>query len=151
MNEEETQANDAPVAPAPSPAMNDAVAKTKDALNKMSNISGWSWGGFMFGPAYLIAVKKYTYLLWYLLMLVPLVNLIAMIGLPIFLGLKGHALAAESTMFKNEDERNGFLRAINHAGFITFLIAIAAFILSFLFMGLIFGSLFGGMGGGYNY
>jgi hypothetical protein len=145
MNEEEKQSNNpapgaephqtpepAPApAPAPAPSFdaNQAAAKTKDTLDKMSNISGWSWGAFMFGPAYLIAVKKYMYLLWYLLMLLPIINFIAMIGLPIYWGLKGTELAKDSTMFKNEDERSGFLRAINHAGFISFLIAIAGIVL----------------------
>jgi hypothetical protein len=101
----------------------------------------------MFAPAYLIAVKKYKYLLLYLLGLVPFINVIAMIGIPIFVGLKGHGFVVESDMFKNDDERAGFNRAIDHAGWIMFLVTLAGLVLSLLFAGLFvafLASIFGG-------
>lgn len=120
---------------------------SKEMKVTLSMPSDWSWGGLMFAPAYLIAVKKYKYLLLYLLGLIPVINVIAMIGIPIFVGMKGHGFVAESDMFKNDDERAGFNRAMDHAGWIMFLVAIATFILAFLFAGLIVGVLsmvFGG-------
>lgn len=119
--------------------------ESTNASNRAS--VGWSWGGFMFGPAYIIATKQYAYLLLYLLMLVPLVNIVAWIGISIFLGIKGHDLVAYSVMFENNDERRGFVRAIDHAGWIMFLVALVGLVLALLFAGLFiafFASIFGG-------
>lgn len=143
MNQQEQQG-----APAQTSQGSDAVEQAKQTLNKLERISGWSWGGFMFGPAYMIATKKYMYLLLYLLMIIPIINILAQIGIAIFMGLKGHQFVAESNMFNNDDERNGFNRAIDHAGFITFLIVLALIIFGFLFFGALMGSLMGGFDGG---
>ena len=132
------------VAPQPTPdrSMDTSDGTVSDTLETRSS---WSWGGLMFGPAYLIATKNYVYLLLYLLMLVPFINLIAIIAIPIFLALKGHDFVAKSSMFKNNEERNGFNRAIDHAGFVTFMIILAFIslvILSMLFLGWAMFSLF---------
>ena len=116
------------------------------AFSKLENLSGWSWGGFMFGPAYLIGTKHYAYLLLYLLTLVPLLGGLVWLGIAIFLGLKGHDLVAQSRMFKNDDERNGFNRAIDHAGLITFLFTVAIFLLVFLFFGAMIGGIMSDLG-----
>ena len=126
MNTEETLSASAPVV-------------SEKAKATVSLPSDWSWGGFMFGPAYLIAVKKYNYLFAYLLMLIPVVNFFAMIGIAIYLGVKGHALVAESPMFQNDVERVGFNRALDHAGRIMFFISIACMVLAFVFAGLFVG------------
>jgi len=90
---------------------------------------GWSWGAFMMGPFFLIAVRKYVHLLWYLLSIIPIVPLV----IAIFLGLKGRELAAESKSFANRDEYRGFMKAFDHAGFITFIIMIVLLVLYALF------------------
>jgi|GEM_PF-1360982 len=134
MNTEETLSASAPV----------VSEKSKDVVSLPTD---WSWGGFMFGPAYLIAVKKYQYLLGYLLMLIPIINFVAMLGIAIYLGLKGHTLVAESPMFANNDERAGFNRAIDHAGRIMFFISLACAVIALIFASLFVGlmvSLFGG-------
>ena len=100
----------------------------------------------MFGPAYLIGTKHYAYLLLYLLTLVPLLGGLVWLGIAIFLGLKGHDLVAQSRMFKNDDERNGFNRAIDHAGLITFLFTVAIFLLVFLFFGAMIGGIMSDLG-----
>ncbi|NTV44905.1 MAG: hypothetical protein HGA67_04455 [Candidatus Yonathbacteria bacterium] len=134
--EETTSVPTAPVAP---------VAETPKAAISMP--SDWSWGGFMFGPAYLIAVKKYEYLLAYLLMLIPVFNFFAMIGIAIYLGIKGHTLVAESPMFANADERAGFNRAIDHAGRIMFFVSLVCMVLAFIFAGLFVGMVATMLGG----
>ena len=140
--------------------MSEAETKTEETTNSTSTPvveakptvtismpADWSWGGFMFGPAYFIAVKKYEYLLIYLLMFIPIVNFIAMIGIAIYLGMKGHTLVATSTMFANDAERAGFNHGIDHAGKIMFILVLISFVLAFIFAGLFVGmmaTLFGG-------
>ncbi len=85
---------------------------------------GWSWGAFMFGIPFLIAIKKYKMLWWFLLSLVPIVNVIFYIVFAIYLGLHGHELAAKSAHFGNEHEYNGFMKGIDHAGRILFFIVL---------------------------
>ncbi len=134
--------------PAAAPSgVGEAAAQAQATLGRLENIQGWSWGGFMLGPGYMIATKNYVYLLLYLLTLVPLVNVFAWLGISIFLGLQGHQMVAKSAMFKNDDERNGFNRAVDHAGFIMFLIMVALFVLGFLFFGMMMSMFVGSMGG----
>jgi hypothetical protein len=145
MNQEETHKTEEVSSEAPTPGVESRSEKSNAIVIPMPN--DWSWGGFMFAPAYLIAVKKYKYLLLYLLGLAPLINVIAMIGISIFVGLKGRSFVAESDMFKNDDEREGFNRAIDHAGWIMFLVTLVGFVLSLLFAGLLIAflaSIFGG-------
>jgi hypothetical protein len=86
---------------------------------------GWSWGAFIMGPMFIIAVRKYTLLLLYLLMFIPIVNFLAQFGIMIYLGLKGRELAAASPTFSSREQYIGFMKAIDHAGWIMFLIALA--------------------------
>ena len=86
----------------------------------------WSWGAVMLDVPFLIAIKKYTWLFWYLLAFVPFVNLVFFTGFKIYMGMKGKALLKESTQFANEDERNGFIKALDHAGKILFFAGIIA-------------------------
>lgn len=98
-----------------------------DTLQTPTKNNEWSWGAFMLDVPFLIAIKKYTLLLWYLLAFIPFVNFLFFIGFKIYIGTKGRALAAESDQFANEDERNGFMKAFDHAGKILFFSAIAIF------------------------
>ncbi len=95
---------------------------------------GWSWGAFLFGAPFLIAIKKYHMLWWYLLYLVPVVNFFFWIVFMIYLGIKGHEMAATSRHFENQHEYNGFIKAVDHAGKILTIVAIVI-----IAAGLIFG------------
>ncbi|MBP9749119.1 MAG: hypothetical protein KBD21_00040 [Candidatus Pacebacteria bacterium] len=102
---------------------------------------GWSWGAFMLGPFYLIAVRKYMYLWMYLLILVPVVNFFAWLGIMLFLGVKGRSLGYESATFTSQEQREGFFNAIEHAGKISFFIALAGIALWVIIMVLFVGSM----------
>lgn len=105
----------------------------------------WSWGAFMFDPVFLIATRKYAWLLLYVLMFVPILNFVAAIGIKVFLGLKGHSFAAESTSFENEEQRKGFMTAFDHAGLIIFCITVAVILIGLLFSAAFAGSFFGAL------
>ena len=111
-------------------------------MEQKNDIKEWSWGAFMFDFIFIIATKKYIYLLLFLLYLIPFVNFLAMIGIRIFLGTQGRRIAAESPMFSNKDECRGFMKAIDHAGYIIFIFTVVMFILAFVLMGSIFSSVF---------
>lgn len=98
----------------------------------------WSWGAFMFDPAFLIAIQKYAYLLVYLLMLIPILNFIVWIGFKIYLGLKGREMARDSATFASAEEREGFFKGFDWAGKVLFFVALAFFVLSLL-LTLVFG------------
>jgi len=100
-------------------------------------IKKWSWGAFILDPFFILAVRKYIYLLLYLLYIVPILNILAMIGIKIFLGMKGTDMVRESETFENDDERRGFLKAINHAGFILFIITLIFFAIGFALISLL--------------
>ena len=85
---------------------------------------GWSWGAFMFGIPFLIAIKQYKMLWWFLLSLVPIVNVVFYVVFAIYMGLHGHELAAKSTHFGNEHEYRGFIKAIDHSGRILFFVVL---------------------------
>ncbi len=95
---------------------------------------GWSWGAMMFNMAFAIAVREYMYLFVYLLFLVPIVNFIAMPAVMIFFGLKGREIAQKSKVFANKDQYLGFMKAMDHAGLISFYISLAFFVLGILAM-----------------
>jgi hypothetical protein len=141
------QNNDIPQAPQGDLSVDQITEKTKNTLGKLENISGWSWGGFMFAPVYMVATKNYLYLLLYLLMIIPIINIFVQLGISIYMGLKAHNMVAGSVMFRSDDERNGFNRAMDHAGFIFFCLFVVLFVLGFLFMGALFSAIMG-MGGG---
>jgi hypothetical protein len=121
MNEFEQNTVPSPQSDVPQPA-NPATGATKA-------VGGWSWGAFMFDMVFVIAIRKYIYLLFALLFFIPILGFFAMIGVKIFFGLKGHQLAAESGAFANEDELRGFLKAVDHAGFVVFIVAIVGIVL----------------------
>lgn len=98
------------------------------APQTVASESSWSWGAFMFDAAFLIAVKKYKWLFWYLLYLVPFVNFAFMIGFKIYLGVKGRAIAATSTYFQDERELHGFMKGIDHAGKVLFFVMLAVLV-----------------------
>ncbi len=102
--------------------------------------SRWSWGSFMFNPIVILGTKRYYMLFWYLLAFVPILNLFFWIIFGIYMGLNGREMIMKSTAFGSDDERRGFLKGIEHPGFVTFFFFIGvgviglvvAFLLSFL-------------------
>ena len=111
--------------------------------------SGWSWGGFMFSPAVIFASRRYVWLLLYLLMIIPFINIIGWLIPMIVLGIKGRDLIMASHTFANQDEARGFMNGIDHAGKIMFWITLILLGLAVIF-GLVVGfgflSLLGGWG-----
>jgi hypothetical protein len=67
----------------------------------------------------------------YLLMLVPFVNMVAWLGIMVFLGLKGRELAATSQTFTSRDQYVGFMKAIDHAGKVIFFAALGVIVIAF--------------------
>ena len=96
----------------------------------------------MFDPAFLIGIKQYKFLLVYLLCLVPIVNIFAIVGIKIYLGLNGRSMAAKSPMFANQDELNGYMKGVDHAGKILFFVAIIAMAIGFTVAFSVMGALF---------
>lgn len=93
---------------------------------------GWSWGAFAFHIPFLIGIKRYAMIWWYLLALIPLVNIVFLVAFSIYLGLNGYKLAVEGKQFSNQDEYNGYFKGMDHAGkVIVFaaLVAIAALLI----------------------
>lgn len=106
----------------------------EESLKPAKNwVKDWSWGAFILDPFFLIAIRRYIFLLLYLLYFIPGINFIAVIGIKIYLGLKGKELAEHSPTFSSAEERKGFFKAIDHAGLITFIIALVIMVLSFIF------------------
>ncbi len=104
--------------------------------------SGWSWGAFMTDPIFLIGLKKYKKLWWYLLGVVPFLGPIFLIGFKIYLGNKGREISTTTT-FLSEDERRGFMKGLDHAGKVTFFAALISIgvIIVLLILGISFFSL----------
>lgn len=76
--------------------------------------TGWSWGAFFLGPLFLIAIKKYSWLWFYLVAFIPFVGMVFVLGFMIYLGMKGRQLAQVSPMFSNRDEYIGYMKANDH-------------------------------------
>ena len=89
-----------------------------------SRLGRWSWGACMFDPGFIIAIKNYKFLFVYILYFIPLINIFAVIGIKIYLGLNGRSMAENSPQFENKDELNGFMKGIDHAGKIMFFVAL---------------------------
>ena len=85
---------------------------------------GWSWGAFGTGPAFLIAVKRYKFLWWYLLFLIPFVNFIFMLAFAIYLGVNGRKIAAAGKQFANQSEYDGYMKGVDHAGKVMFFVGV---------------------------
>jgi len=79
----------------------------------------------LFGAAFLVAIKKYKMLWWYLLYIVPVINVIFGVVFSVYLGVQGHKMAARSRHFENQHEYRGFMKGIDHAGKIMFFAVIA--------------------------
>jgi hypothetical protein len=90
---------------------------------------GWSWGALVFNFYFLIAIKKYKLLWWYLLAFIPLVNIIFFIAFAIYLGMKGHELGVTGGQFANQSEYDGYMKGTDHAGKIVFFVAIICLII----------------------
>lgn len=80
----------------------------------------------MFGPVVILATRKYVYLLLYLLMFVPLVNIVAGLGISILMGIKAQSFVDSSSTFASPEERLGFMKGIDHAGKMMFIIGLIA-------------------------
>ncbi len=93
--------------------------------------SNWSWGGFMFDPVIILGTRNYMMLFFYLLAFVPFVNLIFWLVWKIYMGLNAHRIVNESSAFANQDERNGFMRGLDHAGWIMFIVSLVAIGIAF--------------------
>lgn len=100
--------------------------------NGITPKAGWSWGGFMFHFYFLIAVKKYQLLWWYLLALVPFLNVIFLLASSIYLGTKGHEIGATGTQFANQSEYDGYMKGTDHAGKIGFFITIGIAVIAII-------------------
>lgn len=98
---------------------------TTSAPETAAPASPWSWGAFMFDAAFLVAIKQYALLPWYLLLFVPFVNFVFIVAFKIYLGTKGRALAAASPQFANHDEFAGFMKGLDHAGKVLFFVMLA--------------------------
>lgn len=99
---------------------------------------GWSWGGFAWGPGILLASKRYHYLWWYLLAIIPFVNIVFFIVFAIYLGVNGHKITAGGTQFSNQSEYDGFTKGTDHAGKILFIVGVvllAIWLIVFVLLG----------------
>jgi glycopeptide antibiotics resistance protein len=127
--EQPTQPTDTSVPSEPTPTEVPAEP-TPDGYEK----PGWSWGGFMEAPILLIASRRYVYLLLYVLLFVPFVNVFAWLGISVFFGLKGREIAAESKTFTSREQYVGFMKGIDHAGkmlfYATLIVAVIAIVLA---------------------
>lgn len=107
---------------------------------------GWSWGAFLFTAPFLVGIKKYKMLWWYLLAFVPLVNIAFWIVFMVYLGVKGRDLAAKSPQFHHQAEYDGFFRVFDHAGKILVVVVVILIIvfIALGFAGVLGGFFFGG-------
>lgn len=94
--------------------------------------SNWSWGGFVYDPVIILATRNYMMLFFYLLAFIPLVNILFWIAFKIYMGMNTHRLVNESAGFANQDERNGFLRGLDHAGWIMFMVMLVGIAIGFI-------------------
>jgi hypothetical protein len=159
----------APEATPPAPPVAPFIAQGASEDEKYA-APGWSWGACMFGPMFLIAVRKYAYLWLYLVPVIFLFGTIALWGLlalgqamsggssgmgmmgimtpiligigmlsffalPIFFGIKGRMLAAESRTFTNRDQYIGFMKVMDHAGKVGFFLTLGFLVLGVVFLG----------------
>lgn len=90
----------------------------------------------MFNAAFLIGAKRYKLLWWFILALVPLANIVFWIVMIIYLGMKGHELAAGGTQFANQSEYDGYVKGQDHAGkiffFLFLVLAVVGIVLAIL-------------------
>lgn len=83
----------------------------------------------MAGPMFLLGIHRYTYVLAYLVGLVPLVGPLAIFTFTVFLGVKGREMAMASPVFTNRDQYVGFMKAIDHGGKIMFFVTLGFILL----------------------
>jgi hypothetical protein len=90
---------------------------------------GWSWGAFMLNFQFLIAIKKYKMLWWYLLSFIPFLNIVFFAVFAIYLGVKGHILGTTGGQFASQAEYDGFMKGTDHAGKVVFIVFLIVLIL----------------------
>lgn len=86
----------------------------------------------MFDVPFLIAARKYAYLWFYLLFLIPIVNLFAILAIKIYLGIKGREIARTSKTFASEEEFLGFMKGFDWAGKVLFFVGLTVFVLGLI-------------------
>jgi hypothetical protein len=116
---------------------------------------GWSWGGFAFNVLFLIAIRKYKFLLIFILIIVlgniflafsiepllsnpglffviPLIPFFLVLVMVFFLGIKGRKFARESRTFSNYEQYLGFMKGVDHAGKVFILVYTGLFVVGIL-------------------
>jgi hypothetical protein len=116
---------------------------TPPAPQESSTDDGWSWGAFVLGPIYLIAIRRYLLLAPYILLLVPILNIFVFLGYGIFLGIKGRDMASHSTSFANRDQYIGFMKGVDHAGKVFFFVYVAIIVVTLVLATTVLSSLGG--------
>ncbi len=87
----------------------------------------------MFNAAFLIGAKRYQLLWWCLLAIVPIVNVVFWIVFVIYLGVRGHKIAAEGTQFANQSEYDGYVKGQDHAGKVFFFVFVVVAVIGLCF------------------
>lgn len=94
---------------------------------------GWSWGGSFTTTFTFIVGKNWGLLILnFVLLFIPLINLISIIGFFIYGGLSGKQLVYDSNRFSNHDEKIGAIKSIEAVGFVIFIIWIVGIVGSFM-------------------
>lgn len=99
-----------------------------------SEVTGWSWGAFMFDIAFVLALKQYKFAWLFLLYLIPWVNVLAIIAIRIYLGFHGRRMTYESDAFDTPAERDGFVKGLDHAGKILLYVSLVLLVIT-IFVG----------------
>jgi hypothetical protein len=97
--------------------------------NGITSKQGWSWGGAVFSPYFIVGAKRTQLLWWYLFAFVPFLNIIFWIVVFFYFGTNGHEVAAKGTQFANQSEYDGYVKGLDYAGKIFFWIILAIIVL----------------------
>lgn len=103
-----------------------------NVVEEETPIKGWNWGAFMFN--WLWGIGNGTY--WPLFTFVPLLSIIW----PFVCAIKGNEWAYESGQFKTVSEFNAVQKSWNKAGFVSFLVTAAFFVIFIGFYGILIAS-----------
>lgn len=101
---------------------------------------GWSWGGAVFSPYFIVGARRHALLWWYLFAFVPFLNIVFWVAVFFYFGSKGHQVAANGAQFANQSEYDGYVKGLDHAGKIFFWIFIALMICVALWVVAFFGA-----------
>ncbi|MBP9749118.1 MAG: hypothetical protein KBD21_00035 [Candidatus Pacebacteria bacterium] len=96
------------------------VSSAQEDEERQYGRPGWSWGGFMFHVYFAACVRRYGYLAWLVVFLIPLLSIPVVLGLMFYFGVKGREIAASSPLFKNKQQYIGFMKGIDRAGKVLF-------------------------------